>query len=367
MTDDSDKASEGPKGFVGYAAEREPEVQAFQEQAYPQRTPDSILPVWRWMLVDSAKRLGIEPYIWMYRKKGRVVAHQGAIAVRLKLGQAERITGWFVETMAAEEIRGSPIGPMLIQKALEDLPCNLSLGQTSQMRELQFALGWQHVCDLRNWLFVCNSGLRLGDSPTDALMAWLVTRRHALRLARHRRDFERRGWQVTRPQRFSSEHDDLWQRASADLRVSVVRDAAYLNWKYLQRPDAGFGLIELRMDGVLRGVAVVLSKEPDAAYAYRRGFVIDLVVPASDVAAVNALLLAAVDVLSAESVITVSCQLGHPALEVCLRRFGFINRGVRHQLLIASGGLSAEEQTLINDPQAWFISMGDSDVDLYPG
>jgi len=354
---------------VRYAPEFEPEVQAFQELCYPNRDPVNILPNWRWLLVDRARRLGIEPYVWMYRKSGRIVAHQGAVAVRLKLGDGELVTGWFVETMAAEEIRGSPVGPMLVQKSLEDLPLNLSLGQTEQMRELQYALGWKKVRDLNNWMYVCGRDFRPGGKPSllQRVAGSLLGRWHEFRLSRHRAGFRRGRWTVTEASAFGEEHDRLWQRAATHLKVAVVRDAGYLDWKYRQRPVGGFRVLEIRRGQQLCGLAATLVVGPDSTYPYRRGFITDLVVPSADDDAISALLYAAIESLAGESASTVSCQLGQPQLEAALQRFGFIDRGPRHQLLIATGGLDDATAAFISDSDAWYISMGDSDVDAYPG
>ena len=120
----------GSQGFLTYQAEHEDEIFAFQQNEYPERNPDHVGPNWRWMFLESATRLGLEPSVWLYRKNNSIVAHQGAIPVLLHIDHEELSTGWFVETMAATSVRGSAIGPMLIKRALEDMPLNLSLGQT---------------------------------------------------------------------------------------------------------------------------------------------------------------------------------------------------------------------------------------------
>jgi len=277
------------KGFFGYAPDLEEEVRDFQRAAYPQRAPDSILPNWRWMFVEPARRLGVEPFVWMYRRAHAVVAHQGAIPVRLKLGDETLTTGWFVETMAAEAVRGSAMGPMRIRKALEDLPFNLSLGQTEQMRELQFAMGWRHVRDLSTYLYVVGFTMSLrnklpplvAELAAAGLGAW-----QRLLLAWRRLRCARAGT-VAEVSRFATAHDALWLRMAAELDCAVIRDAAYLNWKYVDRPGADFVRLELRRGASVDGVAVLALRAPDAVYRYRRAVLVDLVVVPSDAAAVT--------------------------------------------------------------------------------
>ncbi len=370
MATDASAPEKGPKGFVGYAEEFEDEVYDFQVLAYPHRTPALILPNWRWMFVESARRLASRPWVWMYRKSQRIVAHQGAIPVRLKLGDREHLTGWFVETMAAEEIRGSPIGPMVIRKALDDLPFNLSLGQTEQMRQLQYAMGWQKVRDLNTWLFVTNRGLDLRTQlpPILApLAAFVLSMWHRLKLNRHRRHAQEQGFTSEIIESFDESHDALWKEMATQLPVGVVRDASYLNWKYVERPKAEFTRINVLRDGQVRACAVVMMKGADETYRYPRGFIVDLLVAPQDDSAVSALLVTALDVLAAQSAVSVACLLGHDVLEQSLKDFGFLFRGPRHQLLVATGDLSREEAALLQNPSDWLVTMGDSDVDAYAG
>jgi GNAT superfamily N-acetyltransferase len=101
------------------------------------------------MFIDSARRLGVEPRLWFYRNGGRIVGQMGSIPVRLKVGDEERHTGWLVETMVLKEYRGHAVGSRLMVEAHEEQPFSLSLGQTAEMREIQFRLGWQQVAPLQ--------------------------------------------------------------------------------------------------------------------------------------------------------------------------------------------------------------------------
>lgn len=362
-------AGRGPKGFTGYAEDLEPEVLEFQRRAYPTRLPERILPNWRWMFVEPARRLGTAPPVWMYRKDHRVVAHQGAIPVRFKLGDTSRITGWFVETMADEAVRGSAIGPMLIRKALEDLPFNLSLGQTDQMRELQFALGWKYVRDLATYLFVTGPGMdlshRLPPLVAGAAAAGLALAQQA-QLARRRFGVPRR-CRVRDIERCDAGHDALWAAMADEIDCTVIRDAAYLNWKYVDRPGADFRLVELRDGDTLAGLAVLRLRDPGDAYRYRRGFIVDLVVRPSRADHVRALLVEAITALGRAGAATVTFYVGQPALEHQLRAFGFLPREPRYQLLVATGGLDEAETARVLDPDAWYLTLGDSDADAYGG
>jgi hypothetical protein len=88
-----------PRGLVPFTEALAEEIFAFQREVYPARRAEWIEPRWRWMFQGSAARLGVQPMVWLYRGNGGVLAHQGAIAVRLHTRAGDCVTGWFVETM----------------------------------------------------------------------------------------------------------------------------------------------------------------------------------------------------------------------------------------------------------------------------
>jgi hypothetical protein len=355
-----------PRGILTWSEALAPEVFRFQRQAYPSRRPDWIEPRWRWMFLGSAERLGVAPFVWVYRNRAGVVAHQGAIAVRVRIGGREHVTGWFVETMALESVRGKAIGPMLVAKARADLPFNLSLGQTPQMRELQFKLGWTQVTPLDTYVYVLNAPRVLAGKIANPVLRSLgamgLTAAQRLRRGRGRRRPSPR--HEARPvARFGPQHDRLWERVGRQYPCAVIRDASYLNWKYVDQPGQDFRRIELALDGTPVGVAALLVSEPDDVYRYRRGFIVDLVVPPEDPNVVQMLLNESVEALRRAGADLVVFDLAHPKLARCARAFGFTPRGATRYFLISTEGLDAESQAAAENPDNWLITMGDSDID----
>ena len=361
----SDGPSPEPRGLLRFNEAIASEIFAFQRTAYPRRRTDWIEPRWRWMFQASAARLGVEPMVWVYRMKGRIVAHQGAIAVKLRTPVGEHVTGWFVETMALEEVRGKAVGSMVVAKALEDLPFNLSLGQTAQMRELQYRLGWQRVAPLEALAFVLHAGaVFTGKLPKVVAplggAALTLYQQARYRLGR-RRSASR--LQVRELPRFTEAHDRLWRTVEQYYPVAVVRDASYLNWKYVDQPGQSFVRLELADGQDIRAVAVVSITEPDDAYRYRRAWLTDLVVPPHDPAVMWQTL---------EAVRTTSLRLGadliifdiinEPLVRSALS-FGFVRRESTRVLLVAPGTPPSDAGRVALDATNWLVTGGDSDID----
>jgi hypothetical protein len=365
---DMSKVTQQPKvkGLIGYDPALEPEIFDFQQAAYPTRRTDWIAPRWRWMFLASAQRLGVPPMVWLYRNASGIVAHQGAIPVKLKVGEQEHTTGWFVETMALESVRGKTIGPMLIKKALEDLPFNLSLGQTPQMRTIQLTMGWTQVAPLGTYVLLLN--------PREVLAAkiapWIARDSAALGLAAlqlGKRTVGRRRlrWQATISEitHFDSTHDALWDTVKDAYQCAVVRDAAYLNWKYVDQPGQSFVRLEIRREGTVVAIAIVLIVEPGAVYPYRRGFLVDMVVPAADREVVWATLDAVRRVCQDQGVALLTCYLISQQLQKAVTSFGFFPKEPTRFLLVATDAVSAQVNSIVLSPERWFVTLGDSDID----
>jgi hypothetical protein len=356
------------KGILTYSSLIEQAVFDFQRAEYPHRPPDVIAPLWRWMFVESAARLGVEPSVWLYLKDGAVVAHQGAIPVRLYASGEEYETGWFVETMAAKSVRGSAIGPMLVKKALEDMPLNLSLGQTEQMRELQLALGWRQVCSVANYLMISGPRMSLRHKlpPVVAeIVAFSLGIFFAI-VVRLKRGARRAGFHFRPLPRFAAEHDELWQRMAKTCVCASVRDASYMNWKYIDRPSGALKCIEMRdANGVVSGVSVVMLKQPNGVYDYVRGFLVDLVVPLDRDDDVSLLICESVRVLKKIGAQTVTCHVASPAVGAAMRRLGFLSREPKYHFLISTGKTNRPDASVLLDSTSWFLTLGDSDADLY--
>jgi hypothetical protein len=85
---------------------------------------------------------------------------------------------------------------------------------------------------------------------------------------------------------FGPEADELWKAAAPGYRDHVIKDAAYLNWRFAEAPR------EYRCFGAFRGDR--LTGIAVLGYAYRHGvsggFLADLIAPPGERAAVVALL-----------------------------------------------------------------------------
>jgi hypothetical protein len=300
--------------------------------------------------------------VWLHRQDGRIVGHMGSIAVRLKVGAEEHDTGWLVDTMVLEPYRDRAVGSRLMVEAREDQPFSISLGQTSEMREIQLRLGWKQVAPLQVAQLVLRADKVLkGKVPAPAAWAAGV----GLRATGAVRDWLREKPLLTAHpiDRFDQRHDRLWQAASRDLTCAVVRDASYLNWKWVDQPGQQVVRMDVTDGRDLHGVAVWLVREADRHYKYSRAFLVDLVAPIGDPVHLQQVVKAASVAAAGLHVDSLLCLHISAALTRALGACGFVMREPERFLLVDPGPMKGQTLTRLLSPESWFVTQGDSDID----
>jgi hypothetical protein len=264
--------------------------------------------------------------------------------------------------MVAESHRASAVGSRLMVQAHEDVPFALSLGQTAEMRAILLRLGWKQVAPLLTAQFLIRpENVLKGKLPSPVAWAAGLGVRASLAMREAMRD--RGTIEVKEIARFGEEHDVLWQRAACDIRCAVVRDASYLNWKYVDQPGQRFVRLEMREAGALIGNAVLMLRPPDRDYQYRRAFLVDLVAPMSQSALVKQVVHAAAFAAEQRGADALTCMHINAALTDALRACGFILREPERFLVVSPGDLEEPELSQLLSAEGWYVTQGDSDID----
>jgi hypothetical protein len=271
-------------------------------------------------------------------------------------------TAWLVDTMVLEEFRSQAVGSRLMLQSDEDLPLALSLGQTSQMREIQLRLGWEQVAPLQTaQLLIRPERVLKGKLPGPAAAAAGL----GLRAAFAVRDVfkSRPKARVREIARFDARHDALWDRMAQTVICTVRRDASYLNWKYVDQPGQEFLRLEVLDGDVLMAVIVWALKEPDRAYAYRRALLVDLVAPLDNVARLAQAIDATIPVIADAGADAAICLHINETVTRALRECGFHLREPGRFLLVSPGPLQGAQRESVLSSSSWLVTQGDSDID----
>lgn len=164
--------------------------------------------------------------------------------------------------------------------------------------------------------------------------------------------------------RFDERFDLFWNRIKNDYPIMTVKDSSYLNWRYIQHPDAEYQVLclEKKATGEILGFIVLGIK-------YRHlptGYIVDLVTPRNSNGKVaRALLTRAILEFRRQKMAMVVCWMfSHAHNFGELTQLGFRYRQETGRDLIIHV-LNPERSflllDLLNKAESWYISIGDSD------
>ena len=164
--------------------------------------------------------------------------------------------------------------------------------------------------------------------------------------------------EVRRVDRFDADVDALWDQLKDATGLAIVRDQAYLNWRYADAHDRDYELFECREreSGALRGVFVFSRSDflfPGAS------FIVDWLCPADDDDATTAMV-AAAERRATESKRTVLAAL-FPSLDPRFLKFqqlGFLVYGTNYFLVV----IPFDNRGTLFYREQWYHTAGDSDL-----
>ncbi len=173
------------------------------------------------------------------------------------------------------------------------------------------------------------------------------------------------GVRLGRVARFDARFDRFWKEVCDDYPVAVVRDAAHLNWRYVNVPGLVYErlCVESADASRIEGYAVLGLRRRGGLL---RGCIADLVTARKGDPGIGSLLIrAAVDWFRAQAAdVAEAWAFPHTHLRRLLVRHGFISRrtgpGGLHVSALASGAKA--DVTAAGHARNWFLSMGDSDT-----
>lgn len=158
-------------------------------------------------------------------------------------------------------------------------------------------------------------------------------------------------------ERYGPEVDALFESVKPTMELALVRDASYLNWRYADRPDKSYLLLECRErgSGALRGVAVSTISDfirPNTT------FLVDWLAPADDHDATESMLAALERRAYADGTgIVVSIWNHVDPRFLHIQQRGYLVRGTPYFLVLASFKYDTQYYR-----DHWYFTMGDSDL-----
>lgn len=292
--------------------------------------------------------------------QGRVVAHAGAVRVRLRVAGSETCAGYSVAAMTDSSVRGRGLYARLGKFLYE------------RMSTSGFALvgGFSNRSSHR----LMTS--RLGRTPVRPF-PWSVRILRPFALAARWMSATSTTIQTSRPDPATirgihvspcspgeARLDEVWQRAGETVQIGAVRDAAFTQWRFGTRPSAGYRLLVAASERGSVGYAAYRSISFKGIPA---GFLVDFLLAPGEEEAGHALLSAVVRLARQEGIALLSALQPPPGpARQALRRAGFLRvPELLHPQTIRFSYRPLGEYAAcptLSDPKSWLLSWADTDI-----
>lgn len=286
---------------------------------------------WHWKYTDQNP--AGRSYIWMMEEKGRLIAHFAAVPYPFKVFEKTVTASHTIGALVAQDYQNRGILKFVADKLFEEL----------QREKIPFTYGFPNKrAYLLQKTFFGYHDLLFFD-------AWRVGAGEISPIAVDK-DFKA-------IEKFGDDVDELWTACEKDYRVAVVRNQGYLNWRYLQRPDAKYYPFGLYRNGTLKGYAILkLYREAELF----RGHIIDIFAGKHDEETLARLVDGSLDFLRRQKVQEVTCWFwGNPVCERIFQDKGFVQQGTRIPLILRINEDFPEAEQ-VRDSGNWYFTMGDS-------
>ncbi|SEH44426.1 Acetyltransferase (GNAT) domain-containing protein [Halobacillus karajensis] len=326
----------------------ENQIQELFKKTFGQDRP---LQSWKWKFTDNPK--SSHPFILLYDEEDVILGHISLWVTEAYINGKVSKIGLRADTMVDPDARGKGIYKKLNDALLEEAKkANIDYlygFPAPKAKELFLRYtGAHHMTDMPRWLFV--------QQPLSLLSAKLKPLAFFKPLDKLYKYF--RGPKETEGDyTFKEIHecdeafDELAAKTKNQASAMVVRDAAYLNWRYHQHPDYTYQMYGLYKENQLKGYVVTRKEEGK----FTNGFIVDWLTTSADLWA--PLLTRAMKSLHDADLIQTWCLEHSPPVE-SLKKQGFFHKDSPMPLV----GKEVDERTIgFENPEKWFITPGDVD------
>jgi GNAT superfamily N-acetyltransferase len=183
---------------------------------------------------------------------------------------------------------------------------------------------------------------------------------------RPERPDSREGLQVSEETCFDESFDHFWQRVATKYDIALIRDRAFLTWRFCEAPLRHYQILTARQGGELVGYAVLRCTE---IRGVQSGLIVDLLVEPGERGDVAGLLLveeATRRFQEAQMTLAGCLMLAHAQEYTILRRAGYVR--CPEQLapqtfwLVAKSISPRISENFLNQIDRWFVTMANHDA-----
>jgi hypothetical protein len=237
-----------------YTQDDRRQVEALYRRVFGHDSADANRLRWEWQYRRNPNARPDGPLIWLAREGSTVVGQYAAMPVRLAVKSREIDAAWGMDVMVAPERQRQGLGEILFRTWDRSVGASLGLGLSDSSYRLFQKMRWPDVgpipCLVKP---LSRRALRRPTWPVGLNRLVSAITLPWVRLVARTRPLQ---GEVRTIRHFDDSFTRLWERVSGQFDFAVRRDAAYLNWKFVQAPHVRYSIAALVRDGESAGYAV---------------------------------------------------------------------------------------------------------------
>lgn len=349
-----------------YRAGDEEGILDLWKAVYPDRTYDreQWMKWWQWMYKDNPNGMGV---ILVADHDGKIVAHSAQIPMMMKIGNESVLVAIDLDAMTHPDYRRQGTLTALVKaKRLESekrgiratygfrnkysypypgLATKIGMFDGATMQKVFRPLEWRATLRTQTQ----NRLLLAFGSAAGGLLSTLVFRPGKTRCP----DV----LTIAEVGQFDERVNQLWSKVSCQHRAIVMRNEAYLNWRYVAVPDRRYTILVASRPNAIAGYLVFSCAEMEGTMT---GLIVDVLCESMQVT--ECLVSAAVARCQERRAALVwSARIAGTPLATVFRRRGFIALPRARSIGIKGWTTYPDLAAELQNSKNWFLQMGDSD------
>jgi hypothetical protein len=340
-----------------YRSDDRRQVEALYRRVFGHDSADANRLRWDWQYRRNPNSPADGPLIWIAREGQTIIGQYGAMPVRLTLKGREIDAAWGMDVMVAPERQRQGLGEDLFRTWDRAVGASLGLGLSDASSRLFQKLRWPKVgpvpCLVKP---LSRRALRRPTWPVGLNRFVSAITLPWVRLVARARPLQ---GEVQAFRQFDDRFTRLWDRVGGRFEFAIRRDAAYLNWKYVQAPHVRYALAALMRDGEPAGYVVYRHvQEPRG----RVTLLVDFLADPDDQAGFLTLLRWIDREARAADSDKIRTFAMHEGFRRLLRKSGYYSVKSTMEFVAKINALDLPA-SFYNDTDGWHVTLGDSDQD----
>lgn len=312
---------------------------------------------WDWQHRRNPNNVGGQPGIWVAREGPTVVGQYPTLPVRLSLRGIEVDGAWGTEAVVAPERDAQGIGEALVRTWDRNAGAALSLGTSPESRQVLERLHWPAPTLVPQVVKpLTRRAVRLVGWPAPLNRLVSEVAMPVIRIVSRSRPLKAECEPI---RRFDASFTALWERLASQFDLAVRRDAAYLNWRYIEPPHVRYSVVALKREGEVHGYAVYRHRHEPLG---RATILVDFLVAPTDVAGLKTLLRWVDRAARVEDTDKVRCHVLHAGFRRILRHNGYFQVKSNLDVAVKVNAVQVPAD-FYERTDGWHITHGDSDQD----